>query len=86
MEENKSQSLGLSFGVLSDELSKQLDRQGYKYDAKKMSVFEKEVEAINQLRFGSNLLTDSMVDKIIPKLYKKVVAHVAKENGLTVKK
>lgn len=82
--ENKS--IGLSYGVLSDPLSNQLDKQGFKYDKKKMDQFEKELEAVNTLRFGSGLLTDSMVDKIIPKLHKKIIAHVAKANGVTVAK
>lgn len=78
--------IGLAFGVLSDPISKQLTKQKFKFDPKKVKVFEKEADAVNQLRFGSNLLTDSMVDKIIPKLYKKIVQHVAKENKLTVLK
>lgn len=82
MSENKK--IGLSFGCLSEPISKQLKIQGFKFNEKNVTVFEKEVDAINQLRFGSNLLTDSMVDKIIPKLYKKIVAHVAKENGLSI--
>jgi hypothetical protein len=82
MSENKK--IGIGFGVLSDPISKQLKTQGFKFDAKKVKIFEDEMEAINVLRFGSNLLTDSMVDKIIPKLYKKIVAHVAKENKLSV--
>jgi hypothetical protein len=81
-----TQQIGLSYGVLSDTLSKQLDNQGFKYDAKKIKEFETELEAIHTLRFGSGLLTDSMVDKIIAKLHKKIVAHVARKNGVTVNK
>jgi hypothetical protein len=79
-----NQTIGLGYGVLSDPINKQLDKQGFKYDKKKIAQFEQEREAINILRFGSGLLTDSMVDKIIPKLHRKIVAHVAKENGLSV--
>lgn len=79
-----NQTVGLSYGVMSDPLNKQLDKQGLKYDKKKISTFEAEREAINTLRFGSNLLTDSMVDKILPKLHKKIMAHVAKSNGQSV--
>lgn len=81
-----SNTVGLSFGVMSDPLSKQLDKQGFKYDKDKMKVFQKEADAVNQLRFGSHLLTDSMVNKILPKLHKAIVAHVAASNGKTVKK
>jgi hypothetical protein len=81
-----NQTIGLSYGILSDPLNKQLDKQGVKYDKKKIAQFEEEREAINRLRFGSGLLTDSMVDKILPKLHKKIIAHVAKANGQKVVK
>ena len=80
------QTVGLSYGVLSDPLDKQLEKQGLKYDKKKIAQFEAEREAVNTLRFGSGLLTDSMVDKILPKLHKKIIAHVAKANGQSVVK
>jgi hypothetical protein len=79
-----NKQIGISFGVVSHPLAEQLETQWFMFDVKKVEVFQKEMNAINQLRFGSNLLTDSMVDKIIPKLYKKIVAHVAKENKLQV--
>ena len=76
--------IGLRYGILSDTLEKQLDQQGLKYDKYKIKQFEKEREAVNTLRFGSRLLTDSMVDKIWPKLHKKIITHVAKANKLNV--
>lgn len=82
----ETRTIGLSYGVLSDPLSEQLDRQGLKYGKKQIAIFEAEREAINTLRFGSGLLTDGMIDKILPKLHKKIVAHVAKANGKTVLK
>lgn len=81
-----NQTVGLSYGILSDPLSKQIDKQGLKYDKKKMDIFQNELNAINTLRFGSSLLTDSMVDKILPKLHNKILAHVAKANGQKVLK
>ncbi len=80
--ENKN--IGIGFGILAEPLAKQLKKQGFKFNVEKIKYFEREREAINTLRFGSNLLTDSMVDKIIPKLYKKIIAHVAKENKLKI--
>lgn len=82
--ENKS--VGVSYGILSDQLSEQLNKQGFKYDNKKIEQFQSEIDAINTLRFGSGLLTDSMVDKMLPKLHKKIVAHVATKNGFKVNK
>lgn len=79
-------NVGISYGVLSESLCNQLDKQGLKYDKKKMEYFQKEIEAINTLRFGSGLLTDSMVDKILPKLHKKIMSSVAKSNGKSVVK
>ncbi len=78
--------IGLGFGVMSPPISKQLKQQGFKFNKEKIKGFENEVHAINTLRFGSNLLTDSIIDKIVPKLYKKIVAHVAKENKLVIGK
>lgn len=82
----KTGEIGIRYGVLSDPISKQLSDQGYKFDTKKVTQFQNELDAVNTLRFGSNLLTDSMVDKILPKLHKAIVAHVAKANGLAVLK
>jgi len=80
----ENQSVGISYGILSEPLDKQLDKQGLKYDKKKIAEFQEELEAVNILRFGSGLLTDSMVDKILPKLHKKIMAHVAKANGMSI--
>lgn len=81
----ENRKIGLSFGVMSPKISVQLKEQKFYFNKEKIIIFEKEIDAINTLRFGGNLLTDSMVDKIIPKLYKKIVQHVAKENKLSVK-
>ncbi len=80
----ETKQIGLGFGVLSPTISEQLKKQGFKFDKEKIKHFQEEANAINTLRFGSGLLTDSMVNKIVPKLYKKVVAHVAKQNKLTI--
>lgn len=77
----QTQKVGLSYGIISDPLNKQLDKQGFKYNKKVIADFEEERKAINILRFGSGLLTDSMLEKVIFKLHKKIVAHVAKANG-----
>jgi hypothetical protein len=78
--------VGLSYGILAQPLNIQLDKQGFKYNKKTVEVWESERQAINTLRFGSGLITDSMIDKIIPKLHKKIVQHVAKQNGQKVVK
>lgn len=83
---SSTRKIGLGFGVLSAPLVEQLEKQDFKFKEQVIKDFQKEVDAINVLRFGSGLLTDSIVEKIIPKLYKKIVAHVVKENKLSVVK
>jgi hypothetical protein len=82
----EKQNIGISYGIMSDPLFEQLDKQGFKYDTKKIEQFQSEIDAVHTLRFGSGLLTDSMVDKMLPKLHKKIVAHVATKNKFKVKK
>jgi len=81
----ENQTVGLSYGILSDPLNKQLDKQKLKYDKNKIAQFEVQRGAINTLRF-SGLLTDSMVDKILSKLHKKIIAHIAEANKQAVAK
>lgn len=80
----ENQTIGISYGVLCESVSKQLNKQGFKYDKKKIQQFEKELDAIHTLRFGSGLITDSLFEKLLPKLHKKIVSHVAKENKMKV--
>lgn len=75
-----AQSIRLSYGVLSAKISTQLKNQGFKFDVKKIKKFEREVDAINTLRFNSSLLTDSIADKLFEKLHKKIVSHVTEIN------
>jgi len=80
----QSKNVGISFGVMAVKLSSQLEKQGFKFNEKQVTIFQKEMDCVNQLRFHSHLLTDSMVDKCFQKLHKVIVAHVAKENGMKV--
>lgn len=78
-------TIALAYGPLSDSISEQLDQQGFKYDKKKADHFEKQRDAIYILRFAG-LITDSVVMNIENKLHKKIVEHVAKQNGKEVEK
>jgi len=82
--ENENVKIGLSFGCLSDKLCFQLDKQKLKYNGKKIAEFQEYVDAVNLLRF--EYLTDKMKDKIVSKLNKQIVRHVAKENKLKINK
>lgn len=79
-----NRQIGISFGALSPKLSAQLRQQNFKFDKEKIKIYEMEIDALTRLRFGSGLLTDSMFDKLIKKLYNKIVSHVAARNGLKV--
>ncbi len=73
----------IAYGVISNSLSKQLKNQGFKFNRGKINIFQREINAINQLRFGSCLLTGSMVDKLFQKLHNKIVAHLEEENKIS---
>lgn len=77
-----NRQIGIGFGVMSPPLAEQLTKQGFRFDAEKVKIWQQEIDAINRLRFGSNLLTDSMVDKMLPKLHKIIVKHICAKNKL----
>ncbi len=70
----------IRYGAMADSLATQLIKQKLKYAKERVAVFQKEIDAINQLRFGSNLLSESMVDKLFNKLHKKILSHLDKNN------
>lgn len=73
----------LYFGVLSDSLSEQLNKQNFKFDKEKIKFFENDCDAINQLKMRM-LLTDSQIDIITKKLYKKIINHISEFNNLSI--
>lgn len=80
------QKIELRYGAMADHLAKQIKQQKFKFDKEKVDRFDKEKDAINLLRFGNCLLTESMADKLMNKLHNKVLAHIAKANGQQVVK
>ncbi|WP_276979210.1 hypothetical protein [Flavobacterium filum] len=72
-----SLSIGLSYGVLSDSIARQLDEQGLKYNKEIISNFTKFKNAINGMML-CDILTDSEVTRITKRLHIKVIEHVAK--------
>ena len=85
MENNKMEPLkiGIHYGLLADPISKQIKNQGFICD-EKISRFEKTFDSLIVLRF-SDLLTDSMYNKILVKFHKQLIRHVAKINNYKVK-
>ena len=75
----------LSYSLLEPPLRLQIKKLGLKYDPKEMIYFEKDRKALYRLWY-SNLLTDSMLNTMLPKLHKKVMQHLAKANKFTLEK
>lgn len=76
----ESKQVTIGYGVLCEPIAKQLKKQGFKYNHDTIKRYEKELQALNMLRFGSGILTDSMFDKILTRLHKKIIAHVKHTN------
>jgi hypothetical protein len=81
----ETKSVNLQFGLMCDPFAKQLKKQGWKFDIEKVKSFQKNMNSIFDLTF-SHLLIDSQRIKMQNKLYNKMVAHVAKYNGLKINK
>ncbi len=75
-----SKSLKIAYGAISYPLSMQLKMQGFKFDKDRLKRFQKEVDAVNYLRLGSHVMTDSMVDKALAKIHKALGKHIAEYN------
>lgn len=72
----KDGTLNLSFGLISEPLSKQIKKEGYKLP-KNIKYLDKCVEASKTLKF---LLPDSLNEKIVQKLNKEIVKSVKEVN------
>lgn len=79
-----NQQIGLHFGALSDSIQKQLTDQKFKFNTKQVEAYQAASDALLTLQFAC-LITDSARLKIQAKLYKRIVSHVCKENGLKQK-
>jgi hypothetical protein len=77
---NKKIQVGIRFGILSEKLSTQLKKQKLNFAPERIKVFEKEIDAIHQLRFGTCLLNESMTDRLFVKLNKAILKHLAQNN------
>jgi len=75
----------IHFGCLADSTEDQLKQQKLKYNKTDAEQFQFDMESMDRLRVRG-LLTDSQTEKVRQKLYKRIVAHVAKCEGMKVKK
>ena len=75
-----SKKLEIHFGAIADPIATQLENQGFKFAKEKVQIFQKELDSITRLRFGSHILTDSMADKCYGKLMKAITKHVNLNN------
>lgn len=78
------QEFGIRFGLLNPSIAKQLKAQGMKYDQPKAAEFERLRKAIYDLLLGG-LIVESQCDKLLLKLYNKILRHIGKKNGFDVK-
>lgn len=78
-----SKQLGIHFGALAEPISEQLKQQGFDFDKEEVADFEDQLRSIIKLYF-SDLLTDTMKNKISDKLYKKILRHVTTKNKLQI--
>ena len=79
----ESLKIGIHYGLLADPISEQIKKQGFICD-EKISKFEKTFDSLQVIRF-SDLLTDTMYNKILTKFHKQLIRHVAKINNYKVK-
>lgn len=70
----------IGYGLLVDPIRKQLKDQGFKFSSEKVQEFEVQRNAINTLRFGCVDTPDSLHNKLLLRLHKKVVSHVKSKN------
>jgi hypothetical protein len=76
-------TVGIHFGALSDPLAKQLTDQLLKFSPKEVKFFQQDMDALMTLRIRYSL-PESMTDKIMGKIHKKIVAHVAKAEKMNI--
>lgn len=69
----------LSFGAVTDRLSEQLDKQGFKYKTQDIVELQLSADAIVRL-YIHGIVTGAQFDKLNEKIAKKVGQHVAREN------
>lgn len=76
---------GISYGLISDKLNKQLKDQNVNFDEEKIERFQKMIDTMHLLRFN-NFIPDSQFDKMIKKLHTKITKHIAEHNKQKVVK
>lgn len=80
----EKKEIGFCYGPLCDPLDKQCEKAGWKFAKERIAQFEKERQAMLTLRFGNRILTDSIYDKLLASLHRKLVSYIAKANGFKV--
>ena len=74
-------NFGIRFGVLAPKVHEQIEEQKLKYDKEFIEGIERNLDSIHDLSF-SDYLNDSTREKIMQKMYKRIVAHVKMKNKL----
>lgn len=74
-------TLKISFNILSPSITKQLRTQGFKFDNDIAKEFDENKESLGDLSL-SDLLTDKQETSVRQKIFKRIEAHVKKQNKL----
>ncbi len=81
----EKKEVGIHLGALAEPIDKQLRAQKLLYDPKKVEQFQIVADAIVTLRIYE-YLPDKVREKMIAKLYKKIIAHICSKNKLKASK
>jgi hypothetical protein len=71
--------LNIHLGALCDSIPKQLKSQGFKFNADAALLFQKQSDALIDLKFAG-ILTEGEVKKGRDRLFKQIAGHVSKMN------
>lgn len=80
-----TKNIGIHYGCMADDLKDQLTAQNLKFKAEDMDRYQKMIDGLNHMRMES-VMIDSMYNKILPKLQKKIMQSVAKSNNMKLTK
>lgn len=80
-----NENLNICFGAMTDPITKQLRKQGFKFDKEKINKFQSLWNNMFTLRIHG-ILSDGHFYICQKKLYNKIKSHVMKVNGIKKEK
>lgn len=76
-----STTLSLTFGAMRETLSKQLTKQGFKFDQDVINKYEACRHSMTLL-YVHGFVNDSQMEKIKVKIFNQIKRHVAEKNNI----